>query len=254
MRIGPLARNIGNDEINYSKEKSTLYSICITNYNSFDTIRGSMESIFNLVNDHFEIVVCDSCSNDGSREILQEYSRKEKIRLIVKKSSRGRGRQIAFENSSGKYIISGIDTDDRLKPAFKVFLSIYHRDYEGKMLSSGTIHIIPSKLVKEIGGWRDLKWGEDIDFHKRAKILEKQHELEQTLAIVERGKNKKSFIAKISEKFTASLCMYRIGKSVFEQVKMSDWYFRPITFVLAVLAFSVCKCRRIPKLRYQKCN
>ena len=32
----------------------------------------------------------------------------------------------------------------------------------------------------------------------------KQHELEQTLVIVERGKNKKNFFAKISEKFTAS--------------------------------------------------
>jgi glycosyltransferase involved in cell wall biosynthesis len=196
--------------------------------------------------------VCDNCSNDGSREILQEYARRGKIKLVVETSSRGRGRKIAFENSTGKYIISGIDTDDRLKPAFKVFPSIYHRDHEGYMLSVGTIHIIPRQLVEEIGGWRDLKWGEDIDFHKRAKSLGRQHELEHPLVLVERGKNKRSFAAKVSDKFNASICMYKMGKSVYDQVKMTIWFYKPIIVILALSAIVMCKCRHIQQLRYPK--
>jgi glycosyltransferase involved in cell wall biosynthesis len=226
------------------------YSVCITNYNSIDTIRESMESIFHQFNGSFEIVVCDNCSSDGSREILQEYARRGKIKLVVERSSRGKGRQIAFENSTGKYIISGIDTDDRLKPAFQKFLSIYHRDHEGFMLSAVTIHIIPRRLVEEIGGWKDLQWGEDVDFHKRAKSLGRQYEFEYPLVLVERGHNKRSFTARLSERYNMSQCAYRIGKSVSDQVNMSDARYKPIVLVFAVFALVACKCRHVQKFRY----
>jgi glycosyltransferase involved in cell wall biosynthesis len=226
------------------------YSVCITNYNSIDTIRESMESIFHQFNESFEIVVCDNCSNDGSREVLQEYARRGKIKLVVEKSNRGKGRQIAFENSTGKYIISGLDTDDKLKPAFQKFLSIYHRDHEGYMLSAVTIHIIPRQIVEEIGGWRDLQWGEDVDFHRRAKSLGRQHEFEYPLVLVERGDNKRSFNDRVSERFNASLCAYRIGKSVSDQVKMAIGFYKPIVLVFAVTGLVACKSRHVQKFRY----
>ncbi len=227
------------------------YSVCITNYNSFDTIRDSMESIFSQLDCSFEIVVCDNCSNDGSRKVLEEYASKGKIKLIVEKSSRGKGRQIAFENSTGEYIISGIDTDDRLKPAFQEFLTIYHRDHEGYMLSACTIHIIPRQLVEEIGGWRDLKWGEDIDFHKRAKSLARQHEFEYPLILVERGFNKRGFNYRLSERYNSSQCAYRIGKSVSDQVKMVPRKrYKPMVLAVALIATFVCKCKRVQKFKY----
>lgn len=227
------------------------YSVCITNYNSIDTIRVSIESVLNQLTDGFEIVVCDNCSNDGSKEVLEEYARKGRIKLLVERSSRGKGRQIAFENSTGKYIISGVDTDDKLTPAFREFLSIYHRDHEGYMLSAGTIHIIPRQLVEEIGGWRDLRWGEDVDFHKRAKSLVRQHEFEGPLVLVERGNNKRGFTDRISEIYYASQCSYRIGKSVWDQVKtVPVAHNKPIVLVVAVVSRFVCKCKRIQKFRY----
>jgi glycosyltransferase involved in cell wall biosynthesis len=227
------------------------YSVCITNYNSIDTIRGSMESIFHELNASFEIVVCDNCSNDGSREILQEYAKKGKIKLVVEKSSRGQGRQIAFENSIGKYVISGVDTDDTLKPAFQKFLRIYHRSHEGYMLSASTIHIIPRKLVEEIGGWRDLKYGEDVDFHKRAKSLGRQHEFEYPLVLVERGNNKRGFIDRLAEIYYGSQSAYRIGKSISNQVKMAPGVRnKPIVLVVAVVTLVECKCKHIQKFSY----
>jgi glycosyltransferase involved in cell wall biosynthesis len=211
-----------------------------------------MESISNLLNDGFEIIVCDNCSNDGSKEVLQEYAKKGRIKLIVERSSRGKGRQIAFDNSTGKYIISGLDTDDKLKQDFLIFLKIYHRYYENEMLSAGTIHIIPRKLVKEIGGWRDLKYGEDVDFHKRAKFSGRQHELEYPLILVQRGNNKRTLKEKVSEMFNASRCWYKIGKSVSDQVKMSCLLHKPIVLVFAISALIECKSRRVQKFRYPK--
>jgi glycosyltransferase involved in cell wall biosynthesis len=232
--------------------QSYKYSVCITNYNSIDTIRGSMESIFNQLDDRFEIVVCDNCSNDGSKEILQGFAEKGRIKLIVERSSRGKGRQIAFNNSTGKYIISGLDTDDKLKQDFQIFLKIYHRYYEGEMLSAKTIHIIPRKLVGEIGGWRDLKYGEDVDFHKRAKSSGKQHELEYPLILIQRGHNKRTILEKFSEMLNASRCWYRIGKSVSDQVKMSFLLHKPIVLVFAVTALIECKSRGIQKFKYPR--
>jgi glycosyltransferase involved in cell wall biosynthesis len=226
------------------------YSICITNFNSITTIKESMESIFNQINSSFEIVVCDNFSKDGSREILQQYARKGKIKLVLKRSSRGRGRQIAFENSTGKYIISGVDTDDRLKPTFQEFLSLYHREHEGYMLSTGTIHIIPRQIIEEIGGWRDLTYFEDYDFHERAKSLGRQHELEYPLVLVERGYHKRSLYAKVSEIYNASICAFRSGISLRNQVKITPVFYKPITLVLAVSARVACKFRHVQKLRY----
>ena len=226
------------------------YSVCITNYNSIDTIKSSLESLFCVINDDFEIVVCDNVSEDGSRAILEDYAAKRKIKLIVQRCSRGRGRMIAFENSVGEYIISGIDTDDKLKKNFQTFLNIYHKRHEGYMLSAGTIHIIPRHIVEEIGGWRDLTWGEDIDFYKRAKCFGKQHDFGYSIDLADRGNNKRGFIDRLLERYDAAKCYYRIGKPVSQQVKMSTWLQKPVILILAVSALVECKSKHIKKFEY----
>src|SRR5665647_3308215 len=133
------------------------YSICITNYNMRNTLRECLESVFSQIDSDFEVVVCDNFSKDGSREILEEYARNRKIKLIIEHSNRGRGRQIAFEYSKGDYIISGIDTDDVIRPVLKDVLREYHEKHEGYMLQFETIYIVPRHLVIAVGGWRDLQ-------------------------------------------------------------------------------------------------
>jgi glycosyltransferase involved in cell wall biosynthesis len=226
------------------------YSICITNYNSIDTIKLSIESILHQIDNDFEIVVCDNISNDGSQDILREYAKNGKIKLIVKRCGRGKGRQIAFENSIGKYIISGIDTDDRLKSTFKIFLAKYHNDFEGYMLSSGTIHIIPRNIVLEIGGWRDLTWGEDVDFCKRAKSVGKQQEINFPIKLVDRGDNKRSLLFRLYERYEASKCYYRMGITISEQVEMAVMFQKPMILILATFAFVISKIKKVKKFQY----
>jgi glycosyltransferase involved in cell wall biosynthesis len=173
------------------------YSICITNYNSKDTLSRCLDSVLCQIDSDFEIVISDNCSTDGSLEILEEYAKSGKIKLIVERSSRGQGRQIAFESSVGTYILSGIDTDDFIKPVLKDILRLYHEKHEGFMLSFGTFHIIPRKLVIEIGGWRNLQWGEDIDFAKRIESIGKIHYFVDSSHIIEKGHIKRSFFYRV---------------------------------------------------------
>ncbi|MEM2087155.1 MAG: glycosyltransferase [Thermoproteota archaeon] len=60
------------------------YSVCITCRNEAKTIRASLDSILNQIDDRFEVIVVDSKSTDGTLEILKEYVEHGKIKLIVK--------------------------------------------------------------------------------------------------------------------------------------------------------------------------
>jgi len=237
--------------------KIMKYSICITNYNSKDTLKRCLESVLCQIDSNFEVVISDNCSTDGSLEILEEYARNGKIKLIVEHSSRGKGRQIAFESSIGTYILSGIDTDDIIKPVLKDILRIYHEKHEGFMLSFGTFHIIPRKLVIEIGGWRDLQRFADIDFAKRIELSGKIHYFKDSSFIIERGYMKRSIFLRVKDDYMIHQCSYIIGKSVFEDIArnpLNPWYMRPLRFANAITAITIAKIKRLKKFEYNAIN
>jgi glycosyltransferase involved in cell wall biosynthesis len=147
--------------------KNIIYSICITNYNTYPIVEQSINAILSQIDQNFEVVVVDNCSKDGSLEILERYQREGLIRLFVQKCSRGVGRQLAFEESKGKYIISQLDLDD-ITGNIRDVIEFYHRCLEGKILVLDDFMIGPRNIFEEIGGWRDLNWGEDFDLWSRA--------------------------------------------------------------------------------------
>jgi len=150
---------------------SPLYSICITHYNNAPTVKESLESILGQIDSRFEVVVVDNFSDDGSREVLESYASRGLIKLVVRRCSRGKGRQIAFEESAGDYILSGVDLDDIFRPVFVRLLDAYHKFFEGKCLFMSGRHeaitILPRTLAERVGGWRDVPAGEDIDLWAR---------------------------------------------------------------------------------------
>lgn len=162
------------------------YSLCLTHRNNVETLEASLTSILNQVDSNFEIIVVDSLSSDGSLDILKRLSLEGRIKLIVKKCSRGKGRQIAFENSTGKYVISNLDLDEIYQPRVKQLLEIYHNQCEGSVLLSvyddtknhrgfQNVTITPSKFANELGGWHDLQYGEDWEFWARAAKVHAYH-------------------------------------------------------------------------------
>jgi glycosyltransferase involved in cell wall biosynthesis len=233
-------------------QKRIKYSICITNYNAKDTLSLCLESVFSQIGSDYEVVISDNYSTDGSREILEEYAGKGNIKLIIEHSSRGKGRQIAFDNSIGNYIISGIDTDDVIKPVLRDVLRLYHEEHEGYMLSFGTIHIIPRHLVIAVGGWRDLQWGEDVDFTKRIAFIGKSHYFPDASRIVgKKGSLKRGFLRRIRERYVYYQCRYKIGLSVFDDLRIDSWRKRPVECFIALFALAMAKLKRLNKFEYK---
>ncbi|HYA56806.1 MAG TPA: glycosyltransferase family 2 protein [Nitrososphaerales archaeon] len=146
------------------------YSVCVTTKNDFPTVKASLDALVaNTSRADTEIVVVDAESTDGQLPVLQQYASSGLIKLIVTKCNRGEGRQIAFTESSGEYVIAGIDTDDVVGPGLQQLLALYHKEYEGVVLQAIGVTIAPRKLVDSIGGWKPLARAEDYDFWKRAE-------------------------------------------------------------------------------------
>jgi len=142
------------------------YSICTTVYNGAPRLRASLDSLLKYINlEEFEIVIVDSESTDGTQEILKEYASKyPNFKVIEKRCKRGRGRQIAFENSEGEYIIQ-VDLDTIYYPQWWEFIRAYEK-WNGKgkyALQAVYSGIYPRHLLEKVGGWRDLQWAEDWD-------------------------------------------------------------------------------------------
>jgi len=133
------------------------------------TIRQSLDGILNQIDNSFEVVVVDQRSTDGSKEVLREYADAGRIKLFeMQLRNRGRGRQLAFEKSTGEYIIASVDLDIFYKPVFNRLLGVYRNLFDGKVVRFGTPEVSRRDVIEMIGGWRDLQWGEDIEHWSRA--------------------------------------------------------------------------------------
>lgn len=205
------------------------YSICITCRNEVETIRQSLDSILNQIDDRFELVVVDGVSNDGTPEILSEYAKKGKLKLLKERSSRGEGRQKAFENSSGNYIISNMDMDDIFKPLFIPLLNHYHEKCEGKLLLTlytskkelrgiQNITISTRSLISDLGGWRNLQYAEDLDLESRAAKIGKYRWTE--FPLLEKWnlhQERRRFFGKMKFRYLRYREFLRLGTDIFSE-------------------------------------
>jgi glycosyltransferase involved in cell wall biosynthesis len=163
------------------------YSVCMINKNNMPIIREAMEILLAQVDRNYNVVVVDSMSTDGAKEYLDRLSKSGVITLIEEECSRGRGRQIGFERSSGSYIIGDIETDDLLIPSvIPRVVAFCHANFEGKLMTMKGFSIAPREVYAALGGWKDLQWDEEsyvwylastkgllvhIPFETRAKVM-----------------------------------------------------------------------------------
>jgi glycosyltransferase involved in cell wall biosynthesis len=201
------------------------YSICITQYNNAPTVGSALESLLSQIDESYEIVVVDNFSKDGSNEILRSYSASNRIRLITKKCSRGVGRELAFENSNGEYIIANIDMDDEFRQDLPQFVEFYHRKCEGNVLLataekerwSQNITIGPRRLIKELGGWRNLQWGEDWDLWRRAARGGRYNWTIFSLALeINPHFERKRPTVKMRQRYTRYRDLLKLGRRIFD--------------------------------------
>ena len=105
------------------------YSIVIFVDNDIDTLKDSLSSLKRQLFRHYELIVIDNCSTDGSAELCQrELGRSNKARLIRMKKQIGRGAawNIGINAARGEYVLF-LSGADRIVPS--TFFSI-HSDIE----------------------------------------------------------------------------------------------------------------------------
>ncbi|HEV2139116.1 MAG TPA: glycosyltransferase family A protein [Nitrososphaerales archaeon] len=210
------------------------YSICITNHNTIETLRDSLESILNQIDNSFEVIVVDSLSNDGSEKVLVEYQQREKIKLITRKCSRGQGRQIALENSLGEYVISHMDMDDVYRRELLKLIAFYHAKCEGKVMVAiscpgnwtQNVTIGRRELIKKIGGWRDLQYGDDWDLWSRAALSSNYSWTVLPMSDMHKNRRSRSgFLKNLRFRFRKYRDGMRLGRDLFrkeEEVSLSQ--------------------------------
>ena len=107
-------------------------SVLIDNYNYAKFLPECIESVLNQTYQNFEIIIVDDGSKDNSKEIIEEYAKKDnRIKPIFKEN----GGQASAFNEGIKHcngeLICFLDSDDKFKPnKLEKILKIYKKGYE----------------------------------------------------------------------------------------------------------------------------
>lgn len=151
-----------------------LISIYGTVYNNFITVDKTILSLYRILpnfEDHYELVIVDNFSTDGTWEkLLKIKAYFKNLKLIRCYSTRGKGRHIALQHTSGDYVMY-VDFDCVFDPLLGVII-----DKLSKVIVKGEIWDFGPPLrigfarretATEVN-WKDLNYGEDWDFLYRA--------------------------------------------------------------------------------------
>ncbi|RIB35234.1 MAG: hypothetical protein BXU00_02820 [Candidatus Nanoclepta minutus] len=161
-----------------------------TIYNNADTVKTTIKTLVNSIEDLFDeiiFVITDNYSDDGTYEKLLELKKeyensKIKIEIIREKSTRGKGRQIAME-----YLINNYDIDFVTYTDFDITYYPFQRDIFKAIIDNikdyeiwgGVAGLATYKTYKRILErgieWPDTNFYEDNTFFylisTKAKIL-----------------------------------------------------------------------------------
>lgn len=145
-----------------------LISIYGTVFNNANIVRKSLDSVISKLPDFrekFEMVIVDNYSTDGTYEILKEYQKRySNIKIIQEKCTRGKGRAIAFDNTTGRYVLK-IDFDTVYLEPFKSIV------YNYKKIKPNEIYpmfMMRRETMNAIGNWKNLNYAEDMELNANA--------------------------------------------------------------------------------------
>src|SRR5690554_1168505 len=140
-----------------------MISIALTTFNGEKYISEQLNSIFSQTIQDFELVVCDDCSTDKTKDLLQEFQIKDsRIRLYQNEVNIGflKNFEKAISLCEGEYVAL-CDQDDVWMPNhLKVLL---------ENIGENTIACGDAELVNEEG----ISWGYKLREIERVEILPK---------------------------------------------------------------------------------
>lgn len=105
-------------------KQETILTVCIRTFNQKEFIETTLDSVLmQITSFSFNIIISDDSSNDGTKEIIQQYQRRfpEKISLIIGINNIGGPANLrrVIEASSSKYITC-LDGDDYYLDEYKL--------------------------------------------------------------------------------------------------------------------------------------
>lgn len=112
-------------------------SIIMPSFNVAPYIRECMDSVLSQTLTDIEVLVVDADSTDGTREILEEYARKDSrvILLDDDKKSTGYANNKALDRASGEYV-GIVETDDYIVPEMYEKLYLYAEKYKAEVVKA----------------------------------------------------------------------------------------------------------------------
>lgn len=123
---------------------SKLISIIIPTYNRAHIIGETLDSILAQTYTHWECIVVDDGSTDGTEDLMAEYMERDtRFRYYHRPANKPKGpcscRNYGFEQSRGAYV-NFFDSDDLLKPeAFEKALNGFKQDTDAVIINSALI-------------------------------------------------------------------------------------------------------------------
>ena len=130
----------------------------------------SINTIAEELGREFEIVVSHRPAEDSMHPFMRQL-RKSCPNLVLLESnieSYGQGKSISFNYSTGKFVVP-FDTEIVYPIAYSDVLHDFLK-FKLKRLYYSELSIVSREVIEEVGGWRNLSNGEDIDLFSRISI------------------------------------------------------------------------------------
>ncbi len=175
-----------------------FFSVIITSFNRAKLLKKALDSLTKQTEEDWRAIIIDDGSTDKTKEVVLPFLfRYHNISYIFNHQNRGSGysKNKGLKHSTGKYV-TFLDSDDRYFPKHLSIRKKILTDNPGIDLLHGGVKIIgnpyvpdienPGKLIHldnciiggtlfvkreaalRIGGFADMRFGEDYDFYQRA--------------------------------------------------------------------------------------
>lgn len=177
-----------------------LVSIVLCTYNRADLLPRAIDSVQRQTYEHWQLVIVDDGSTDGTARIVDRFMTKEPRIVAVRQQNRGLAlaRNVGIAVAEGDFV-AFLDSDDELKPDHLAVRVKYMRAHPkvdmvyGGVIAVGpkdrlyvpdlerpgrTIHVnrcyvggtffARKRLLNSLGGFRRIAYGEDLDLMHRA--------------------------------------------------------------------------------------
>jgi len=147
-----------------SFDQKEKISIILPAYNSEKYIDKCIESVFRQEEKHFELIIINDGSTDGTYEICQKWKNKDKRIILINQENMGQGsaRNEGIKVATGSYLIF-VDSDDYLEPgALKL---LYPYIYSDKDIIMYNYYLKPNDSLEK------YKFEISINFSSKSEIL-----------------------------------------------------------------------------------